>query len=266
MGNRQWALAYHPYPPSLLRAEFSRNDWPKITFGNINRLVGWLMQKYPNTPSAHKVYLTENGINSLSPNSDQNKQHDQLCVAFQTILATPNIDLFIYHRLKDHPAETQSGLGLGLIDVNNQFKRAWSLWALSNRFDVTPSKMSCGFESLPYVVLTRAIHPVNGHLTTTRPLPSGYKAERTWKLFRESQPNTKLIFECVRSIDQRNFPSAQSSCENQEAWGPLGYVYVNANANAKAIYRCRAGSDYFVSPDAACENTTNEGLLGYAPN
>lgn len=47
MGNRQWALAYHPYPPNLLRAEFSRNDWPKITFGNINRLVAWLMQKYP---------------------------------------------------------------------------------------------------------------------------------------------------------------------------------------------------------------------------
>ncbi|CAF1498368.1 unnamed protein product, partial [Adineta ricciae] len=135
LGNRQWALAYHSYPPSLLRAEFGRNDWPKITFGNIHRLVGWLMQTYPNTPSAHKVYLTENGINSISPYSDQYKQHDQLCLAFEHILSTPNVDLFVYHRMKDHPVETKDGLGLGLVDASGQYKRSWSLWALTNRFD-----------------------------------------------------------------------------------------------------------------------------------
>jgi hypothetical protein len=266
LGNRQWALAFHPYPPSLLRAEFGPNDWPKITFGNINRLVGWLMQTYPNTPSAHKVYLTENGINSLSPNSDQNKQNDQLCVAFQIILATPNIDLFIYHRMRDHVSEVQQGLALGLVDTNNQYKRAWHLWALMNRFDVVPSKLSCGFENLPYVILKRAIHPVDGHLSTTRLLPNGYKLERTWKLFREYQANTKLIFECVRSVDKRNFPSVNQNCENQEAWGPLGYIYNNQSTNSKAvpIYRCRSGSDYFISNEAKCENTNNEGLLGYA--
>jgi len=226
------------------------------------------MQTYPTTPSAHKIYLTENGINSLSPNSDQTKQNDQLCTAFQNILSTPNIDLFIYHRLKDHPEETRFGLGLGLIDTSNQYKRAWSLWALANRFDITPSKLSCGFEDLPYVILKRGIHPVDGHLSTTRPLPNGYKLERTWKLFREYQSNTKLIFECVRSNDKRNFPSVQQNCENQEAWGPLGYIYINqaANLNAAAIYRCRSGSNYFISPDSKCENAINEGLLGYALN
>ncbi|CAF1221216.1 unnamed protein product [Adineta steineri] len=266
LDNRQWALAYHPYPPNLLRAEFSRNDWPKITFGNINRLVGWLMQNYPNNPSAHKIYLTENGINSLSPNSDQNKQYDQLCVAFEIILSTPNIDLFIYHRMKDHPVETKDGLGLGLVDTSGQYKRAWSLWALTNRFDITTNKLSCGFENLPYVILKRGKHPISGHFSTTRPLPSGYKIERTWKLFREYQPNTKLIFECARTNDKRNFPSVQQNCENQDAWGPLGYIYIDqtTNPNAIPIYRCRSGSNYFISPDSKCENTINEGLLGYA--
>lgn len=266
LGNRQWALAYHPYPPNLLRAEFGPNDWPKITFGNINRLVGWLMQTYPNTPSAHKVYLTENGINSIAPHSDQNKQYNQLCTAFEIILATPNIDLFIYHRMKDHHVELQQGLGLGLIDVNGNYKRAWSLWALANRFDVSPSQLSCGFQHLPYVILKRAYNRAEGHISTTRPLPNGYNIERTWKLFREPQPNTRLIFECQRKTDGRRFPSVNQNCENQDALGPLGYIYLSnqTNVTTMAIYRCRSGSDYFISPDANCEQATVESLLGYA--
>lgn len=170
--------------------------------------------------------------------------------------------------MKDHPVETKDGLGLGLADASGQFKRAWSVWALSNRFDVTPSQLACGFQHLPHVILKRGLHAVNGHISTTRPLPSGYKAERTWKLFREQQPNTKLIFECVRTSDKRNFPSIHQHCENQEAWGPLGYVYNDQSTNAQAvpIYRCRAGSDYFIAPSSACENAVNEGLLGYALN
>ena len=224
------------------------------------------MQNYPHTPSAHTVYLTENGINSVGKKADQNRQNDQLCAAFETILATPNVDLFVYHRMKDHQEEIDQGLGLGLVDVHGKFKRAWSVWALSNRFDTSPSKLACGFDDLPYVQLKRAVHPTKGHMTTTRPLPGGYRLERTWKLFREEQSNTKLIFECVRSSDQRNFPSNDIKCEGQEAWGPLGYVYVNQSANpsAVAIYRCRSGTNYFISTDAKCENHTSEGPLGYA--
>ncbi|CAF0957180.1 unnamed protein product [Didymodactylos carnosus] len=262
IGNRDWSVAFHSYPPSLLRAEFDTNDWPKITFGNVNRLVGWLMQTFPNKPSTWKVYLTENGINSLKPHSDENKQHDQLCKAFQNILATPNIELFIYHRLKDHPGETKDGLGLGLVTDQGQYKRAWSLWALVNRYDV--GKLSCGFELLPYVSLKRANHPTNGHWTTTRILPNGYKLERQWKLFREQQPGTKLIFECQRTGDMRNFPSVNQNCEKQDALGPLGYIYNDKKDNTSPVYRCRKDSDYFISPDSKCEGATNEGLLGYA--
>ena len=268
LSNRQWALAFHSYPPNLLRPEFSRDDWPRFTFGNINRLVGWLMQNYPNVPSAHKLYLTENGINSLSPYSDPIRQYNQLCAAFQIIVATPNIDLFVYHRLKDHPVETKDGLGLGLVDTNNQYKPAWTRWAMVNRFDLNPSPISCGFEQLPYLQLKRVWNASYGHMTTTRPLPSNFKIEATWKLFREYQNNTRLIFECQRVSDQRNFPSLQQNCENQEAWGPLGYIYNDQSSEKRsvAIYRCRSGSDYFISTDSSCENTVNEGLLGFALN
>ncbi len=36
---------------------------------------------------------------------------------------TPFVENFVYHRLKDHPDETRAGLGLGLVDTNNQYKK-----------------------------------------------------------------------------------------------------------------------------------------------
>lgn len=103
LGSRGWSLAYHSYPPSLLHPNFSKNDWPKITFGNVNVLIGWLMKTFPNTPSAWRVYLTENGINGVAPYSNQDSQKTALCQAFRNIVNTPFIENFVYHRLKDHP-------------------------------------------------------------------------------------------------------------------------------------------------------------------
>jgi uncharacterized short protein YbdD (DUF466 family) len=123
LDSRDWALAFHSYPPSLLHTTFSQNDWPKITFGNVNLLIGWLMKTYPNTPSAWKVYLTENGINGIAPYATQDQQNTALCQAFRNIVNTPFVENFVYHRLKDHPDETKSGLGLGLVDISNQYKK-----------------------------------------------------------------------------------------------------------------------------------------------
>ena len=226
------------------------------------------MQTYPHTPSAHKVYLTENGINSLGSHANEKKQHDQLCVAFETILATPNIDLFVYHRMQDNPVETNVSLGLGLHTVGKKPKQAWNLWVSSNRFDTPAHPLSCGFEHLPYVQLKRATrtHHTEEHMTTTRPLPHDYHLEHVWRLFREEQPHTKLIFECAHTNGTRNFPSLKINCEGQEAWGPLGYIYVNKSANPKAvaIYRCQVGLQYFVSTDRECETHQKGVLLGYA--
>ena len=37
LGNRKWRLAYHCYPPDLLSPVISSDDYPIISFGNINQ-------------------------------------------------------------------------------------------------------------------------------------------------------------------------------------------------------------------------------------
>jgi hypothetical protein len=48
--------------------------------------------------------------NSISPYSTEDKQDAALCEAFRNIVSTPFIEMFVYHRMKDHPDETKDGL------------------------------------------------------------------------------------------------------------------------------------------------------------
>lgn len=267
LGNRDWMLAFHSYPPDLASPEFGANDYNNhgiISFGNIGVLAGWLRQHYPNDPHAWEIQLTENGINGVGA-SMQQRQQAQLCQAFRNVLGTPGITSFVYHRLVDHPDEVAGGLGCGLWNEDRSPKPAWTTFALANRKGVGAGWPSCGFDILPYVPLMRGY---NGkHWVTSRQFPSGVKVEQTWHILREQAPNTQLVYECRVGgpNGDHTLISTFANCENQFNMGPMGYVYKTQVAGTSPIYRCYIATtgDHFISSDPNCEGQKEGSLIGY---
>lgn len=264
---RAWRVAFHPYAPNLLRPQFSPDDWPRVTYGNIGTIVGWLRANNLGAASTLEVELTESGINSVAPNSTPAAQAAAVCDSFRNVLGTPGIDNYVYHRMVDHPDELAAGLGLGLRNPDRSAKPAWTTWALANRNDVVPPMLSCGFEDLPYTRLRRSNHPTRGHWASTRIAPPGFTMETSWRLWRDSHPDTTLLFECrVGNVaTSHNLLTRDPRCEGLQPMGPVGYIQNNPTAGATALYRCRvAGNgDHFVSNAANCEGQVMEQLLGY---
>lgn len=268
LGNRDWMLAFHSYPPDLASPEFGANDYNNhgiISFGNIGVLAGWLRQNYPNDPHAWEIQLTENGINGVGE-SMQQRQRAQLCQAFRNVLGTPGITSFVYHRLVDHPDEVAGGLGCGLWNEDRSPKPAWTTFALANRKGVGAGWPSCGFDILPYVPLMRGYNGKK-HWVTSRQFPSGVKVEQTWHILREQAPNTQLVYECRVGgpNGDHTLISTFANCENQFNMGPMGYVYKTQVAGTSPIYRCYIATtgDHFISSDPNCEGQKEESLIGY---
>ena len=262
-GSRPWRVAFHPYPPNLLAPEFAPTDYPKVTFGNVGVIAGWLRATFPGHPERHEVHLTEQGINAISPSSEA-EQADQLCAAFRNITGTPGIVSFLYHRMSDHPVEVAQGLGLGLRRADGTARPAWSTWALANRFDLSPPQLDCGFEHLPFTRLVRGYRPGDGHRASTRDLPAGFAEEQAWLLEREELPGTTLLFEC--EAGDHSLLSTASSCEGLLPLGPVGWIHDAAGPGLVELFRCYVPStgDHLVSPDPGCEGQTTESSLGFA--
>ena len=267
LGNRDWMLAYHSYPPDLTKPAFGADDYPRVTFGNLGVLAGWLRQTYPSDPHAWEIHLTENGINGANA-SMQAQQTTQLCQAFRNVLGTPGITSFIYHRLIDVAEE---GLNLGLWNANATPKPAWATYACANRSGScggSSSWPSCGFEYGDYTVMMRG--SANGkHWVTSRQFPSGVTTENRWKLLRNPAADTRMVYECrIGATGDHTFISTAANCENQFNMGPMGYIYTKQVAGTSPVYRCYnpSSGDHMISPDVNCETSSYkmESLVGYA--
>lgn len=80
------------------------------------------------------------------------------------------------------------------------------------------------------------------------------------------------IYRCAMDTFQagyRDFPSKDPNCDGKGSAARisiLGYSVpstFSGTKKAKALYRCRTGSDHFISTASNCEGKVNEGLLGY---
>jgi hypothetical protein len=266
IGDRDWKIAYHPYAPDLLRPEFGPLDLPKVTYGNPGVLMAWLRQTFPNDPHAWEVEFTESGINSSASGSSETAQADAVCKTFINTLGTPGVTNYVYHRMRDNVDEGE--LQLGLVRSDDSYKPAWAVWAECNH----PPQLSCGFEDLPYTRLRRYVKSytiTDRHWASTRLPPEDFVEEASWKLHREPQPGTALLYECL--VEQawpgpHTFLSFDLDCEGRLNLGPVGYIYQTQQPGTVALYRCAHSTvtDHFISTDPACEGHTVEQLLGYA--
>ena len=255
-GDRKWKVAFHPYSAPWGSQIFGPKDLPYVTFGNMGVIVGYLMAQFPGHPHAWEVLLTEQGINS-NVDGFEAGQDAAICKAYRNALGTPGISTFIYYRYKDFGA-LEGGSAMGLVSESGVAKTSLSTWLNMNQ----AGSYDCGFEDLPYTVVRRGIGP-GGHWASSRALPGDFTQEAAWKLLRDREAGTQMVFECA--VGNHNLLTLDQSCGGNQPMGPVGWIWTSPQAGTVALYACSTAgdADHFISTDSSCEGMIVDGLLGY---
>jgi hypothetical protein len=266
IGARKWQGLWHPdlYPDATWDV-FDFETSGRVGWSNLGHLVGWLGQAFPSQPSTWRIFTMEGGLNS---GAGLDLQNTLLCKAFQVFAGTPGFDKMFVYRMIDY---AEDGAAYGLHAMDQSPKPSWSTFV-----SVNSAAPACGFEILPYTRLQRYYHSgLNQHWASTRPPPAGYDQETgmAWCLWRESQPGTVLLWECLvgRHSVVVNDPGVCTG--GLVPMGPLGYAYDPTPPNGTAsrpIYRCYIApnaslpwGDHYLYDSATCPVGIYDGFLGY---
>ena len=262
-GDRKWRVAYHPYPPNLKESFFSPEDLPRITYGNIGVLAGWLRQNFPNKPEAWEIHLTESGVNSLWTDSSESEQAEGLCNSYRNVLGTPGIENYVYHRMMDHPAEVSVNVAFGLATEDGVLKQAWNVWSAMSGRHGERSNLDCGFEDVPYTRVTQYTSSNRENWVSSRLPPKGYSAQSSWRLMRDFEEGTFMVYEC--GFLDGTYLSTDVECGGELNYGPVGYAFDNQIDNSAPLYSCIAGNSiYSAHGEQGCGVDTTLQFLGYA--
>jgi len=152
-GDFQWAIAYHPYPQSLLepktwldkKANFTF-ETPYITPHNIEVLDAWVKREYTwfEGRTQRIVWLSEQGFNSpdYSPAS-LSDQAAGMAYAWKKIRPLDSIETFIYHNWVDNEQEDGLHIGLRKLPADNQEPKP--IWYLYRDLETPEEEAACEF-------------------------------------------------------------------------------------------------------------------------
>lgn len=256
---RKWRIAYHPYNHHLSSAENSYDDLPRVTFGNIGVLSGWLRQEFPFQPESWEVHLTENGVSS-NGQSDEYSQNIAVCNSFRNVLGTPGIDNYIYHRMQDNNYEAIRGAAFGLRREDGSAKPVWETWKNMTGHGDQQTR-DCGFENLPYTKLTSSINSNGDFRSSSRVVGDSFSAISEWFLLRDHTEHTYMAYEC-RAADS-SYISTDMYCGGELSYGPVGYVHEYDADDRVALFTCSNGSSVYSSDEYACGSETIIEFIGY---
>ena len=257
---RKWRVAYHPYHKRLDSAVSSFNDLPRVTFGNIGVLSGWLRQEFPFQPESWQVHLTENGVSS-NGQSDEYSQDVAVCNSYRNVLGTPGIENYIYHRMHDNNYEVVRNAAFGLHREDGSPKPVWDTWSKMSGTYGQRNNLNCGFENLPYTKLSSSANSAGDYRASTRVVGNEYGTVNEWFLLRDYEPSTYMAYECKAGAT--SYISTDMYCGGELSFGPVGYVHEYAAADRVPLFTCSNGSQVFSSDEFACGSNDVVEFIGY---